>query len=369
MKTQAAVSRAPNLPFALEEVDLPDPGPGEVLVRIVATGLCHTDIASRDGLLGQPFPSIFGHEGAGIVEAVGAGVTKVQPGDHVVLAPMSDGTCTECQRGAPMYCERFDELNLLTAPQGPIAQLHDGATARIKFFGQSSFALHALAWERNAVKVPVDIDLTLLGPLGCGIQTGAGTVMNGLKPEAGSSIAIIGTGAVGLAAILGAVVCGCATVIAIDRVQSRLDLAESLGATHVIDTSDGSNIGQSLRALVPHGVDYIVDSAGVPALVSQALEGLAKLGTLGLVAVPPTPERKLELPWLSMLLAGQKVQGFIEGNSQPDLFINRMIDLYRQGRFPFDRLIRTYDFADINKAVDDQHSGTTIKAVLKMASV
>ena len=368
MKTQAAVSRAPNLPFALEEVELPDPGPGEVLVRIVATGLCHTDIASRDGLLGQPFPSIFGHEGAGIVEQVGAGVTKVQIGDHVVLAPMSDGTCTECQGGAPMYCERFDELNLLTAPQGATARLNDGATARIKYFGQSSFALYALAWERNAVKVPADVDLTLLGPLGCGIQTGAGTVMNGLKPAAGSSIAIIGTGAVGLAAILGAVVCGCATVIAVDRVQSRLDLARSLGATHVIDTGDGRDVGQSLRAIARHGVDYVVDSAGVPALVYQALGGMAKLGTLGLVAVPPSPDRKLELPWLSMLLAGQKVQGFIEGDSRPDLFINRMIDLYRQGRFHFDRLIRTYDFADINQAVDDQHAGTTIKAVLKMAS-
>lgn len=366
MKTQAAVSRAPKLPFALEEVDLPDPGPGEVLVRIVATGLCHTDVASRDGLLGQPFPSIFGHEGAGLVERVGGGVIKVRPGDHVVLAPMSDGTCTECQGGAPMYCERFDELNLLTAPDGPTARLHDGLSARIKYFGQSSFALHALAWERNTVKVPQDAELALLGPLGCGIQTGAGTVMNGLKPDAGSSIAVIGTGAVGLAAILGAVVCGCATVIAVDRVRSRLDLAESLGATHALDTSDGRDMGEALREIVPHGVDYLVDAAGVPALVPQAMRGLAKLGTLGLVAVPPTPDRNLELPWLSMLLAGQKVQGFIEGDSRPDLFINRMIDLHRQDRFPFDRLIRTYDFADINQAVDDQHAGTTIKAVLRM---
>lgn len=366
MKTRAAVCREPSQPFAIEEVDLPEVGPGEVLVRIVATGMCHTDLASRDGLLGQPFPSIFGHEGAGVVESIGAGVTKVAPGDHVVLAPMSDGTCSQCQTGAPMYCERFNELNLLTAPTGPSAGLGDGETARIKFFGQSSFAHHALAFERNTVKVPKDVDLAMLGPLGCGIQTGAGTVMNGLRPAAGSSIAILGAGTVGLAAVLGAVVCGCATIIVVDRVRGRLDLATDLGATHIIDTTDEDDTGSAIRRIVPGGVEFVVDTAGFPPLIPQAVAGMAKLGTLGLVAVPPTPDRKLELPWLSMLLAGQKVQGFIEGDSVPDLFIGRMIDLHRAGRFPFDRLIRSYAFEDINEAVRDQHDGVTIKAVLRM---
>lgn len=172
----------------------------------------------------------------------------------------------------------------------------------------------------------------------------------------------------GLAALLGAAVCGCATIIAVDRVQSRLELALSLGATHGIDTSDGRDLGAALREIVPAGVDYIVDAAGVMALIAQAMPGMAKLGTLALVAVPPTPDRKLELPWLAMLLAGQKVQGFIEGDSIPDSFINRMIDLYRQGRFPFDRLIRAYPFEDINLAVHDQHSGVAIKAVLRMGA-
>ncbi len=369
MKTQAVVCRQPSQPFVIEEVDLPEVGAGEVLVRIVATGLCHTDLASRDGLLGQPFPSIFGHEGAGVVEAIGPGVTKVVVGDHVVLAPMSDGTCTECQRGAPMYCQRFDQLNLLTLPEGQTATLSDGSSARIKYFGQSSFARHALSFERNTVKVPKDVDLTLLGPLGCGIQTGAGTVMNGLRPQAGSSIAILGTGAVGLAALLGALVCGCGTIIAVDRVRGRLDLAKCMGATNVIDTSDGGNVGAAIRAIVPTGVDFVVDAAGFPPLVLEAIAGMAKLGTLGLVAVPPRPDQTLNLPWLTMLLAGQKVQGFIEGDSVPDLFINRMVELYRDGRFPFDRLIRVYDFEDINQAVQDQHDGLTIKAVLKMADV
>jgi len=365
MKTIAAVCHEPKAPFSIEAVELPEVGPGEVLVRIVATGLCHTDLGSRDGVLGQPFPSILGHEGAGVVDAVGVGVTKVAPGDHVVLAPMSDGTCAQCQSGAPMYCEAMPALNLMAEPTGPVAMLSDGTGARIKFFGQSSFAHHALAHERNTVKVAQDVPLELLGPLACGIQTGAGTVMNGLRPPAGSSIAILGTGAVGLAALMGAVVCGCAEIIAVDRVASRLELARTLGATHIVDTSDGLDLAEALRSIVPAGVDYVIDSAGVAMLIAQALGGMAKLGTLALVAVPP-PDRKLELPWFAMLLNGQKVQGFVEGDSVPDIFISRMIDLFRQGRFPFDKLIRTYEFEDINSAVEDARSGVTVKAVLKM---
>jgi len=367
MKTTAAVSRAPREPFTIEEVDLPDPGPDQVLVRIVGVGLCHTDLASRDGLLTAPFPAIFGHEGSGVVEAVGAGVTKVAPGDAVVLAPMSDGTCPECQTGQPMYCDQFTPLNFQTDSDNAVAALTSGGHAHIEFFGQSSFARHALAHERNTIKVRADAPLEILGPLGCGIQTGAGTVMNGLKPEAGSSIVILGTGAVGLAALLGAVVCGCATVIAVDRIAAKLELAKSLGATHGIDTSDGTDVGEAIRRVLPRGADFIVDSAGVPALIAQAVNGMSQRGTLALVAVPPAADRKLELPWLQMLLAGQKVQGFIEGDSVPDIFIPRMIELNRQGRFPFERLISTYPFERINDAVTDLHDGKIIKAVMQVA--
>jgi len=366
MKTIAAVSKAPREPFVVEEVDLPEPGPTDVLVRIVGVGVCHTDLASRDGLLGAPFPAIFGHEGAGIVERVGAGVTKLKPGDHVVLAPASDGTCLSCQHGAPMYCDAFNALNFQTDPSGPNAALADGGSARLGYFGQSSFAAYALACERNAVKVPDDIDLHLLGPLGCGIQTGAGTVMNGLRPAAGASIVVLGTGAVGLAALMAAVICGCASIIAVDRVAARLDLARSLGATHGIDTSKGGDLGEAIRVILPRGADFVVDSAGVQALIGQSVAGLAHRGTLALVAVPPASDQNLELPWLPMLLAGQRAQGFVEGDSVPDEFIPRMIELYRQGRFPFDRLIRSYEFAEINQAMEDLHHGTTIKAVLRV---
>jgi aryl-alcohol dehydrogenase len=368
MKSTAAVAHSERSPFVVEEVELPDLQHTDVLVRIVAVGICHTDIASRDGQLPAPFPAIFGHEGAGVVERVGDQVRKISPGDHVVLAPDSDGTCEQCASGAPTYCEHFLELNFQAGNNGRTARLTDGRRASIKYFGQSSFAHHAVASERSVVKVGKELPLKLLGPLGCSIQTGAGTVMNGLRPQPGSSIAVLGAGAVGMAAMLGATVSGCAKIIAIDRVDSRLEMARQLGATHVIDTTHASDPGNAMRAVVPKGVNYIVDAAGSDALLRMALTGLAIRGTLALVATPPSADRKLELPWGNLLLQGQAVRGFIEGDSIPDVFIPRMIDLHAQGRFPFDKFVRFYRFNEINRAVEDQLKGSAIKPILEVSA-
>jgi len=310
MKSTAAVAHSLRSPFVVEEVDLPDLQHTDVLVRIVAVGICHTDIASRDGQLPAPFPAIFGHEGAGVVERVGDHVRKVIPGDHVVLAPDSDGTCERCASGEPVYCEHFRELNFQAGSNGRTAQLPEGRRASIKYFGQSSFAHYAVASERSAVRVRKDLPLKLLGPLGSGIQTGAGTVMNGLRPQPGSSIAILEIGAVGLAAILGAVVSGCATVIAVDRNDCKLEVAKQLGATHAINTTNGTDLGGAIRAVAPRGVNFILDAAGVDTLIAMALTGLAGRGTLGLVATPPSPDRGLNVPWASVLVKGQVVRGF-----------------------------------------------------------
>jgi len=367
MKSLAAIAHNLKAPFVVGEIELPELQDTEILVRIVGVGVCATDIASKDGQLPAPFPAIFGHEGAGVVERVGRLVKKVTPGDHVVLSPASDGVCEQCQTGGPMYCEHSVELNFQTDKNGRTATLADGKHAFIKYFGQSSFAHYALASERNTVKVREDVPLKLLGPLGCGIQTGAGTVMNGMRPQPGSSIAILGTGAVGLAAVLGAVISGCATIIAVDRIDSRLEMAKGLGATHGINTAHEADLGKAIRAIVPRGVNFIVDSAGAEALIGAALAGLAVRGTLGLVAVPPAPDRKLEMPWANTLLQGQIVQGFMEGSSIPDIFIPRMIDLYAQGRFPFDKLISFYPFDAINQAVEDQRVGRAIKPILDVS--
>ena len=367
MKSTAAVAHSLRSPFVVEEVDLPDLRPTDVLVRIVAVGICHTDIASRDGQLPAPFPAIFGHEGAGLVEQVGDHVRRVTPGDHVVLAPDSDGTCEQCVSGEPMYCEHFLELNFQAGTNGRAATLADGRRASIKYFGQSSFAHYAVASERSVVKVRKDLPLKLLGPLGCGIQTGAGTVMNGLRPRPGTSIAILGAGPVGMAAILGSVVSGCATIIAVDRIDSRLELARRLGATYVINTTRTPDLGTAMRAVVDRGVNFIVDAAGSDTLIEMALTGLARRGTLGLVAAPPAADRKLDVSWTGMLLQGQAVRGFVEGDSIPDLFIPRLIDLYAHGRFPFDKFVRFYPFDEINRAAEDQRNGIAIKPILEVS--
>jgi aryl-alcohol dehydrogenase len=367
MKSAAAVAHSPRQPFVVEEIDLPELDHTDVLVRIVAVGVCHTDIASRDGQLPAPFPAVFGHEGAGVVEGIGGHVKKVVPGDHVVLAPDSDGTCAQCASGEPTYCEGFLELNFQAGANGRTALLADGRQASIKYFGQSSFAHFAIVSERSVVRVRKDLPLKLLGPLGCGIQTGAGTVMNGLRPQPGSSIAILGCGAVGLAAILGSVVSGCAAIIAVDRNDNKLELARRLGATHSINTTRTPELGSALREIVHRGVNFVVDAAGVNALISMAVTGLARRGTIGLVAVPPSPERTLDLPWASLLLQGQAVRGFMEGNSIPDIFIPRMIELHAQGRFPFDKFVRYYPFNEINRAIEDQRNGSAIKPILEVS--
>jgi len=368
MKTPAAVAHSLRSPFVVEDVELPELHHADVLVRIVGVGICHTDLASRDGQLPAQFPAILGHEGAGVVERVGGQVKKVVPGDHVVLAPDSDGTCEQCASGEPTSCERFLELNFQTGTDGRTARLADGRRASIKYFGQSSFAHYAVAGERGVVKVRKDLPLRVLGPLGCSVQTGAGTVMNGLRPPPGSSIAILGSGPVGMAAILGAVVCGCGTIIAVDRNDNKLELAKRLGATDVINTARVSDVGSAIRAVVPRGVNFIVDAAGVAPLIVGAIGALARRGTLGLVAAAPGPEKTVDVPWTSVLLQGHTVRGFVEGNSIPDIFIPKLCDLHAQGRLPFDRYVRFYPFHDINRAVEDQRNGRAIKPILEVSA-
>jgi aryl-alcohol dehydrogenase len=363
MKITAAVVRAKGEPFRIEEVELDAPRDDEVLVRIVATGMCHTDLVARDQLYPVPFPLVCGHEGAGIVEQVGARVTKVRPGDPVVLTYLSCGACFACLRGRPMYCYRLFDLNFGgKRADGSLTMRQNGTGVHGAFFGQSSFATHALASERNVVRVRPDAPLELLGPLGCGVQTGAGSVMNALRPEAGSSIAIFGAGAVGLSAVMAARAVGCTPIIAVDPKPERLALARELGATHTINPAEADPVAE-IRRLTDGGALYALEMAGIPQVLRQAVDCLVPTGVCGLVgAAPVGVEASLDM---TTVLLGRTVRGLIEGESIPDIFIPRLIDLYLEGRFPFDRLIRPYPFAEINAAAADSEQGRTIKPVLR----
>ncbi len=364
-ETTAAVVRESGGRFELEQLELDDPRPDEVVIKIVAAGICHTDVVCRDQWFPVPLPVVLGHEGAGVVEAVGEAVTLVKPGDHVVLSMASCRVCEYCRTAAPGYCESHYDLNFGGRRSDGTATLHAGdEPVNGHFFAQSSFATYALAGEQNVVKVDTDAPLHMLGPLGCGIQTGAGSVMNSLAVSAGSSIAIFGTGAVGLSAVMAAQVVGCTTIIGIDVNADRLALATELGATAVIDASGADSVASVLDLTAGRGVDYTLETTASPAVARQAVESLALLGTCGLVGVPPTGT-ELTMDFHSVLF-GRFVRGIIGGDARAQLFIPTLLDLWEQGRFPFDRLIKTYPLADINEAVADAESGVTIKPVLEM---
>jgi aryl-alcohol dehydrogenase len=362
---QAAVVREESGEFHIDELSLDEPRADEVLVRIVATGVCPADTAARDQRFSIPLPAVLGHEGAGVVEAVGDHVTDIEPGDHVVLTFDHDGNCRNCREGNVAYCSNFNEYNFSgrrgTDMSSPLNS--DGEQVSL-FFGQSSFATHSIASERQVVNVPDDVPLEILGPLGCGIQTGSGAVLNSLDPDAGTSIAVFGVGAVGLSAVMGAVVRGCTTIIAVDPIEERLELTEDIGATHVINP-DQENAVEVIQNLTG-GVDYSVETTGVPHVIRQAVDSTRILGECGLVGGASGEKATLDA---NDLLAGRTVRGISQGDSIPDVFIPRLIDLYRQDRFPFDELITFYEFENINQAVEDSAKGRAIKPVLRIGEV
>jgi aryl-alcohol dehydrogenase len=351
---RAAVLRKGGRPLQIESLELEGPRQDEALVRIKATGICHTDINFCDDWDGPPV--VLGHEGGGVVEEVGKSLKAVEPGDHVVLSFQSCGQCSGCQRGHPAGCEHFWEANFGFARLDGSNALEQSGV-RGHFFGQSSFATHALATERNLVKVPQDLPLELLAPLGCGFQTGAGTVMNSLQVPKGASIAVFGTGAVGLAAVMAARLVGADPIIGVDLNPMRLKLALELGATQVIDNRH-EDVASQITKITGKGVDYVLEITGAPVMHQLAIEVLNPNGTVALIATPngPTP-----------LSEGRKTLSIIQGDAEPQSFIPKLIALYQTGQFPFDRIVKFYDFSEINRAIADARRGDTIKPVLRIS--
>ncbi|WP_406373847.1 NAD(P)-dependent alcohol dehydrogenase [Streptomyces sp. NBC_01550] len=362
----AAVVRERGGPFTFEDLTLDTVlRPDEVLVKVVATGLCQTDIHVRDQALPTPLPVVLGHEGAGIVERVGDAVSTVAPGDRVVMSYQACGHCTPCLSGNPAYCALSFPANFGGSRLDGTNALHAGGEEiHGHFFGQSSFATHALATERNVVKVDdEDIPLELLSPLGCGLQTGAGAVLNSLKIEAGASVVIIGAGTVGLAAVMAAKVAGASPVIAVDIVPERLDLARELGATHTVNAKE-EDAAARIAELTGGGADYVLEITARPEMLTLAVDALAPLGTAALIGGAPAGAHAPVN--MNALLGGRTVRGIAQGDSIPQLFIPQLIDLYRAGRFPFDRLITFYGFDQINEAATDTRTGAAIKPVLRI---
>lgn len=366
MKIKAAVTyKKGNLTFD-DNIELNDNlKSNQVLVKLVATGVCHTDSCALNQELPYPIPGVLGHEGSGIVEKIGPNVERVKVGDHVVLSFSSCCTCDNCKSGKPNLCDDMQKLNFG-------GRLKDGSTPLSKdgqeisnFFGQSSFATYSVVDENNVVKVDKDVDLSLLGPLGCGFSTGAGTVLNKLKPEVGSTIAVYGTGAVGLSALMAARIAGCTKIIAVDIVQSRLDLALELGATHAINSTKVDVVEEIKKITNGKGSTYAVETTGVPVVFMNALHALSINGTVAQIGVAKAPVT-IDLD-VDIMQPSKTIVGVIEGEAVPAIFIPQLIEYYKSGRFPFDKLIKFYDFEEIEQAFKDSASGKTIKPILKIA--
>ncbi|MGO1949995.1 MAG: NAD(P)-dependent alcohol dehydrogenase [Mycobacteriaceae bacterium] len=366
MSTQvrAAVLHGVDEPFVFEDLTIQEPRANEVLVKISAVGLCHTDLGVRHGDIPAGFPFVLGHEGAGIVEKVGDAVTEVKVGDSVAMSFASCGRCRNCLAGKPAYCVNFMAQNFSGTREDGTTTLQDseGGDVRSNFFGQSSFATHAIAEERNVVVLPEGAPVEIAGPLGCGIQTGTGTVLNTLNVPAGGSIVVTGTGAVGLSGIMGAKVAGATTIIAVDIIDSRLEFAKKLGATHTINSKNEDPVAR-IQEITGGGADYALDTTAVPIVVEQVMEATSFGATVALVGVPHAGAT-LDLGLISG--SGKNVLGAIEGDAIPQTFVPQLIELYKAGQFPFDELVTTYPFEEIEQAIADTASGKAVKAVLVM---
>lgn len=363
MKTTAAVAFAKEQPLTIVEIDLDEPRANEVRIRMVASGVCHTDAIVRDQWYPTPLPAVLGHEGAGVVDAVGSAVTKVVVGDHVLLSFDHCGECANCASGLPSYCTNFFGANFGgRRADGSSGFSHNGEQISSHFFGQSSFSQFANVSANSVVKVSKTAPLEILAPLGCGIQTGAGAVLNSLNPPAGSSIVIFGAGAVGLSGLLAAVIAGCTTIIAVDVHDSRLAFARELGATHTINASTQDAVAE-IKKITGGGAQFALETTGVPAVFSNMTYSLAVRGhavVVGAAALGTNANFDIG----SLLPMGITVTMVVEGDSVPSTFVPQLVDLYERGLFPFDKLTKQYPFAEINQAFDDSAAGLTLKPIV-----
>ncbi|MBU2703334.1 aryl-alcohol dehydrogenase [Sporomusaceae bacterium BoRhaA] len=363
MKIEAAVVFEKGQLFQIKELQLDAPKLNEVLVKVIACGVCHTDEVARQQIIPVFLPAVFGHEGCGVIESVGPGVTNFKKGDRVGLSYGYCGTCEACRSGHPYGCEENRHLNFSGRQFDGTKRIHYNGKEVSSFFGQGVFATYAVVHVNNLILVPDGVDLAMVGPMGCGIQTGAGAVLNYLKPDPASSIIITGCGPVGLSAVMAAKIAGCTTIIACDIVDSRLEMAKELGATHTINSKNVESVVDEVKKLTRSGTNYAIDCTGIGTCLRQSLNCTRSLGTC--VVLGATQELTIHVE-NELMGAGKKLVGLVEGCSIPQIFIPKLLEYYKNNKFPFDKLITYYDFKDINQAFEDTHKGKVIKAILKM---
>jgi len=367
MKTRAAVCYEPNTPLKVEEVELDEPKVNEVLIRITATGVCHTDLHFMKGEAPVGMPVVVGHEGAGIVEKVGPGVTTVQVGDHVVMmVSFSCGQCRFCAEGQPTMCTvGFSVMATATLPFCMEKRLHVGDQYMHHLFGLATFAEYAVVHERSCVKIREDAPLDVVCLLGCGLSTGMGASINvaGVKP--GESIVIWGVGGVGLAAVMGARLAGAGKIIAVDKNPKKLALASKVGADCKVNASKGDPVSKVME-LTGGGADYSIESAGKAETIQQAFSSIRSGGKCIVVGMAPIGSM-VNIPSYEFLL-GKTITGTIQGGIRHQLDIPRYVDMYMDGKIPLDKVIsnRYHSLNEANEAFRALEAGEVIRSIIEL---
>jgi Zn-dependent alcohol dehydrogenase len=366
MQITAAVVDEAHGPFTVRDLQLDDePGPGEVLVQIAATGFCHTDGIARDGQMPFPLPGVLGHEGAGTVLAVGDGVTNVREGQAVVLGWPWCGECRNCLDGEPRYCLNLGELCFSGHRLGGGSALRtaSGDPLAGHFFGQSSFATHSITPASALIPVPEGMPVELMGPLACGLATGAGAVFHTARPLPGTSLVVYGAGTVGLAAVMAARNSAATTIIAVDKHASRLQLATELGATHTVDAGAQDAV-QAVTEICGGPADFSFECTGVPGVVRQAIDSVGMRGTAVLIGGAPAGT-EFSADHMTTLW-GKSIVGTLGGSGTSPRLIGTLMDLYAAGRFPMDRLVEYFPLERIGDALEASYSGAVVKPVITM---
>ncbi|KAH0429152.1 alcohol dehydrogenase [Colletotrichum camelliae] len=370
IETVGYVVEEVNADFKLVPVILDEIRPDEVLVEMKYSGVCHTDVVTQKGGLPMvEFPAIFGHEGAGVVRGFGKDVRikDLAVGDNVLLSFTSCNSCDTCASGHTALCPESSKLNIGSVRRDKTtpARLTDGRPVRSQFFGHSSFCKMSVVNGQSVVRCPESAaaNMEVYAPLGCGLQTGAGTVLNMIKPKKTDSIVVFGLGSVGLAALMAAKYLEVGQIIAIDIVPGRLELAKELGATHTFNSKESSDIVRDVQKATDGGPMYAIDCTGVLKVIEDMIACVRPLGTAVLVGVPP-PAADIKIDAQAFLLANKRLIGVIEGDSYPPDFIPKLISMHQEGKFPIDRLCKTYPASELNQAIHDMHTGQVIKPVI-----
>jgi S-(hydroxymethyl)glutathione dehydrogenase/alcohol dehydrogenase len=351
MNVNAAVLREPGAPLTIERLELDAPEAGEVLVQVKAAGVCHSDLHPARGDWPMPTPLVLGHEGAGVVRAIGSGVTHVKPGDHIVFcwAPAC-GVCPPCREGRAIVCDRLEKTTYRNRLPSGTSRLHRGEERVAAFLGTASFADYAVVAEAGAIPVPEDVPFDVLSTLGCAVVTGVGAVVNAARVPAGARVAVVGAGGVGLNVVQGAALAGCEQIIAIDRRRVPLELARTFGATDVVEAP--ASLSQAVRDLTGgRGADYVFDTVGTPATVADAVASARKGGTIVVTGLARI-DGVASLPMFPFVMQEKRLVGSVYGSGQPARDILALVALYQQGKLKLRELVsRTYALGEINEAL------------------